>query len=156
MGIHDELDAHGASNNSSALSVQHSEMKMEMLHSLWNSQTQLSLKPLEGILDDKRATIVTRSLASSRTLSKSFDMYLQNVSDIIQVCPLCSCYVSINASWIAVFKWDLLLLTVFDIHVCVDMKFYIIFSCWLTYSNCTQYLFLILSYVTKIDPHLAC
>lgn len=73
-----ELDAQTVIS-SSALAVQQSEMKMEMLHSLLDSRARSSLKVMEGILDEKKAIIVTRSLASSRTLSKSFDMYLQNV-----------------------------------------------------------------------------
>ena len=65
--------------SSSALAVQQSEMKMDMLHSLLDARAHVSLKVMEGILDEKKAAIVTRSLASSKTLSKSFDMYLQNV-----------------------------------------------------------------------------
>ena len=34
---------------------------------------------LESILDERSATLVTRYLASSRALSKSFDVYLQQV-----------------------------------------------------------------------------
>ena len=35
---------------------------------------------LEGILDDRSAALVTRYLASSRALSRSFDVYLQQVT----------------------------------------------------------------------------
>ena len=34
---------------------------------------------LEGILDDKGAILVAKYLASSRALSRSFDVYLQQV-----------------------------------------------------------------------------
>ena len=37
------------------------------------------VRPLASILDERRAMIVTRYLASGRALSNSFDMYLQQV-----------------------------------------------------------------------------
>ena len=40
------------------------------------------VRPLASILDEKRAMIVTRYLASGRALSNSFDMYLQQVGNM--------------------------------------------------------------------------
>ena len=76
----DPLESH-MEVSSSDLALQQSEMKSDMLRSLLGKKRS-SLKALESVLDDKRAAIVTRSLASYRALSKSFDMYLQNVCNL--------------------------------------------------------------------------
>ena len=77
----DDLDAiDTAEITNSAMAMQQSETKISMLRSLLNPKKRNSLKRLEGVLDDKRAVVVTKSLASYRALSKSFDMYLRDVS----------------------------------------------------------------------------
>ena len=63
----------------SAVMLQQSEAKKEVIQSLLYPKTISSLKNMEGILDERSAAIVTRFLASSRALSRSFDMYLQKV-----------------------------------------------------------------------------
>ncbi|XP_064386068.1 nipped-B-like protein isoform X2 [Halichondria panicea] len=75
----DDLDAiDTAEITNSAMAMQQSETKISMLRSLLNPKKRNSLKRLEGVLDDKRAVVVTKSLASYRALSKSFDMYLRD------------------------------------------------------------------------------
>ena len=59
--------------------LQQSEVKKEVIQSLLSPKTTSTLKSMEGILDERSAAIVTRFLASSRALSRSFDMYLQKV-----------------------------------------------------------------------------
>ena len=65
--------------SSSAVILQQSEFKKEKIQSLLDPKTIAELKSMEGILDEKSAAIVTRFLASTRTLCRSFDMYLQKV-----------------------------------------------------------------------------
>ena len=50
------------------------------MYCILNKYYMLFYSPLAAVLDDKRATIVTKYLTSGRALSKSFDMYLQQVS----------------------------------------------------------------------------
>ena len=72
---HDDIPA----ISSSAVILQQSEFKKEKIQSLLDPKTISELKSMEGILDEKSAAIVTRFLGSTRTLSRSFDMYLQKV-----------------------------------------------------------------------------
>ena len=65
--------------SSSAVILQQSEFKKEKIQSLLDPKTISALKSMEGILDEKSAAVVTRYLASTRALSRSFDMYLQKV-----------------------------------------------------------------------------
>lgn len=65
--------------SSSAAILQQSEIKKDMIQSLLDPKTLAALKSIEGILDDRSSAVVTRFLASSRALSRSFDMYLQKV-----------------------------------------------------------------------------
>ncbi len=67
-----------------ALALQQSEDKVATLRSLLDPRKKNRLKVLEGVLDDKKAVIVTKALVACRALSKSFDMYLRDVS----VCAL--------------------------------------------------------------------
>ena len=75
------LDDHDKvlAGTSSAVILQQAETKMEMIRSLLSPTTISALKNMEGILDNRTAAVVIRFLASSRALSKSFDMYLQKV-----------------------------------------------------------------------------
>ena len=72
---HDDIPA----ISSSAVILQQSEFKKEKIQSLLDPKTVSELKSMERILDEKSAAIVTRFLGSTRTLSRSFDMYLQKV-----------------------------------------------------------------------------
>lgn len=78
------FDEDGADHNdgvsSSGLALQQSEMKKNTILSFLDSKKQSSFKQLEGILDERLSAVVTRYLASSRALTRSFDMYLQKVS----------------------------------------------------------------------------
>lgn len=86
--------------SSSAMALQQAEMKKDILHSLIGPKNQTDMKSvctchreseilsccvcvlcryLESVLDNKCAALVTRYLASSRALSRSFDVYLQQV-----------------------------------------------------------------------------
>lgn len=65
--------------SSSAVILQRSEFKKGAIQSLLDPKTVAGLKSMEGILDERSAAVVTRFLASTRALSKSFDMYLQKV-----------------------------------------------------------------------------
>ena len=65
--------------SSSAVILQQSEFKKEKIQSLLDPKAESELKSMGGILDEKSAAIVTRFLGSTRTLSRSFDMYLQKV-----------------------------------------------------------------------------
>lgn len=68
--------------STSGLALQHSEMKKDTILSFLDSKKQSSFKKLEGVLDERLSAVVTRSLASSRALTRSFDMYLQKVSSV--------------------------------------------------------------------------
>lgn len=81
----DDEDAPAIS--SSAVILQQSEFKKEKIQSLLDPKTIAELKSMEGILDEKSAAIVTRFLASTRTLSRSFDMYLQKVCTCMYILP---------------------------------------------------------------------
>lgn len=65
--------------SSSSVALQQSELKKEKILSLLVSKKKLSFKPLTCILDEHSAPVVTRYLASSRALTRSFDLYLQKV-----------------------------------------------------------------------------
>jgi cohesin loading factor subunit SCC2 len=69
--------------SSSAAALQQAEVKKETLHSLIGTKNQSELKHLEGVLDDKSAGLVVRYLASSRALSRSFDVYLQQLIRVL-------------------------------------------------------------------------
>ena len=69
--------------SSSAIILQQAEAKKGVIQSLLSPKTTSALKSMEGILDERSAAVVTRFLASSRTLSRSFDMYLQKVLNCI-------------------------------------------------------------------------
>lgn len=69
--------------SSSAIALQQAEVKKEVLHSFTDPKALASLKHLEGVLDERSAAVVTRFLASSRTLSRSFDMYLQQLLRVL-------------------------------------------------------------------------
>ena len=73
----DDLENGGI--GSSGLAVQQSELKKDTILSFLDSKKQTSFKQLEGILDERLSAVVTRYLASSRALTRSFDMYLQKV-----------------------------------------------------------------------------
>lgn len=83
-GLDDQEDIPAIS--SSAVVLQQSEAKKELIQSLLDPKTISTLKNMEGILDERSAAIVTRFLASSRALCRSFDMYLQ------KVLPFAVCY----------------------------------------------------------------
>jgi hypothetical protein len=74
-----DLDLDGGIS-SSGLALQQSEMKKDIILSFLDSKKQSSFKQMEGILDERLSAVVTRYLASSRALTRSFDMYLQKVS----------------------------------------------------------------------------
>lgn len=65
--------------SSSAVALQQSESKKDVILTLLDPKYISSLKSMEGILDERSAAVVTRFLASTRALSRSFDMYLQKV-----------------------------------------------------------------------------
>ena len=66
--------------SSSGIALQQSELKKSLILSFLDSRKMSSFKQLESALDERLAVLVTRQLASSRALTKSFDMYLQKVS----------------------------------------------------------------------------
>lgn len=68
--------------SSSGLALQQSEHKKETVLSFLDSRKHSSFKQLENVLDEHTAGVVCRYLASSRTLTKSFDIYLQKVSTL--------------------------------------------------------------------------
>lgn len=72
------LDAPGGIS-SSGIALQQSEQKKITILSFLDSKMRSSFKQLEGILTEQTAAAVTRYLASSRPLTRSFDMYLQTV-----------------------------------------------------------------------------
>ncbi len=59
--------------------VQQSEAKKEKILALLNSHKNRSFKSLSSILSEETASLVSRHLASSRALTKSFDLYLNKV-----------------------------------------------------------------------------
>lgn len=78
--IEDDLDAFEPEITNTAMALQQSEGKVAALRSLLDPKKRNRLKVLESVLDDKKAMIVTKSLVACRALSKSFDMYLRDVS----------------------------------------------------------------------------
>lgn len=76
----DDMDILQPDVTNTAVALQQSEGKMSTLRSLLDPKKRNRLKALEGVLDDKKAVIVTKSLVACRALSKSFDMYLRDVS----------------------------------------------------------------------------
>lgn len=73
-------DLNSAVISSSDIALQQSEIKKDTILSFLDSKKLASFKQLEGILDESLSAVVTRYLASSRPLTRSFDSYLQNVS----------------------------------------------------------------------------
>ena len=82
----DYADADGVST--SGLALQQSEMKKDIILSFLDSKKQSSFKQLENVLDERLSAVVSRYLASSRALTRSFDMYLQKVSWPVSVLPV--------------------------------------------------------------------
>ena len=77
-----DLDGEGGGEigiSSSGIALQHSEIKKDAILSFLDSKKHSSFKQLAGILDERLSAVVTRYLASSRALTRSFDMYLQKV-----------------------------------------------------------------------------
>ena len=76
----EEEEEGGAPVISAAVGVlQQAELKKEVLVSLVLPGGLLSVSYLEEVLSNESAAMVTRFLASARTLSKSFDVYLAKV-----------------------------------------------------------------------------
>ncbi len=82
--------------SSSGIALQQSELKKDTILSFLDSKKMTSFKGLGSVLDERSAAVVTRYLASSRALTKSFDTYLQKV---VGVCCIYSCmHVCIHVS----------------------------------------------------------
>ena len=81
LNVLDDCDA-SVKVSSSAVVLQQSESKKDMILTLLDPKYSSVLKTMEGILDERTSAVVTRYLASSRALSRSFDMYLQKVNVI--------------------------------------------------------------------------
>eukprot|EP00731_Ephydatia_muelleri_P018474 Em0011g514a len=65
-----------------ATALQDAEQRQQFLHSMLE-RTELDIKQLEDVLDDRSACTVSRFLGSFRALSKSFNTYLQQLLRVL-------------------------------------------------------------------------
>jgi len=79
LSFHDLADEVGTEESSSHSAVQQCELKKEKILTLLESHKSRSFRSLVTVLSDDTAHLVSRHLASSRALTKSFDLYLNKV-----------------------------------------------------------------------------
>ena len=81
LSFRDLADEVGAEESSSNSAVQQCELKKEKILVLLDSHKNRSFLSLAAILSEGTAHLVSRHLASSRALTKSFDLYLNKVRE---------------------------------------------------------------------------
>ena len=79
MSLEEDYQDLAGGISSSAIALQQSEMKKEAILSFLDSKKHSSFKQLANVLDERLSAVVARYLASSRALTRSFDLYLQKV-----------------------------------------------------------------------------